>query len=100
LGLGALSRVELWQYYLSLAPYFFVLATPVVGVVFGAYLYVSLNVFGRHYNEAFSALRIASYKNFVRLRLHANGDLELFAFGVDKMPGKWVRYARAHGRTR
>ncbi|KAJ0403995.1 hypothetical protein P43SY_001389 [Pythium insidiosum] len=94
-----LSRMELWQYYMSVLPYYFVLATPVVGVIFGVYLYVSVNVFGRHYNEAFSALRIASYKNFVRLHFQRNGDLELFVFGVDKMPKKWRRDPNWSGST-
>ncbi|TMW64187.1 hypothetical protein Poli38472_012809 [Pythium oligandrum] len=90
-GLAGLSRTEMWRYYFSVLPYFWVLATPVVGVIFGAYLYIALNVFGRHYNEAFSALRIASYKNMLRMHVHPNGDLEVFAFGVDKMPRKWRR---------
>ncbi|GLD93761.1 hypothetical protein PINS_up002366 [Pythium insidiosum] len=98
-GLADLSRMELWQYYVSLLPYYFVLATPVVGIIFGVYLYVSVNVFGRHYNEAFSALRIASYKNFVRLHFQPNGDLELFVFGVDKMPKKWRRDPNWSGST-
>ena len=69
-----------------------VLATPVVSFVFGTYLYLSLNMFGCHYNEAFSSLRIASYKNFLRLHFDKDGRLEVFAFGVDKMPHRWCRY--------
>lgn len=86
--------MEQWTYYVSVLPYFWVLATPVVGAVFGLYLYVALNVFECHYNEAFSALRISSYKNFVRLHITPTGDLEVFAFGIDKMPRKWCRCAR------
>ncbi|DAZ93441.1 TPA: hypothetical protein N0F65_003138 [Lagenidium giganteum] len=90
-GFDTLSRMEVWAYYLSVFPYFWVLATPVVAAVFGIYLYVSLGFFECHYNEAFSALRISSYKNFLRLHFDANGDLEVFAFGIDKMPRKWCR---------
>lgn len=90
-GFETLSRMEQWTYYVSVLPYFWVLATPVVGAVFGLYLYVALNVFECHYNEAFSALRISSYKNFLRLHIQPNGDLEVFAFGIDKMPRKWCR---------
>ncbi|RLN02450.1 hypothetical protein BBJ28_00006242 [Nothophytophthora sp. Chile5] len=88
-GFDSLGRMELWTYYASVFPYFWVLATPVVSVVFGTYLYVSLNVFQCHYNEAFSSLRIASYKNFLRLHFDKEGRLELFAFGIDKMPRRW-----------
>lgn len=84
---------------MSVLPYFWVLATPVVGAVFGAYLYVSLNVFECHYNEAFSALRISSYKNFLRLHVQPNGDLEVFAFGIDKMPRKWCRYVVVYEKS-
>lgn len=90
-GMAALTRIEQLTYYVSVFPYFWVLATPVVGAVFGLYLYVALNIFGCHYNEAFSALRIASYKNFLRLHFTPEGDLEVFAFGIDKMPRKWCR---------
>ena len=91
-GFESLGRMELWAYYASVFPYFWVLATPVVSFVFGTYLYLSLNIFGCHYNEAFSSLRIASYKNFLRLHFRKDGQLEVFALGVDKMPHRWVRY--------
>lgn len=81
----------MWTYYVSVFPYFWVLATPAAGVVFGSYLYVALNAFEAHYNEAFSSLRIASYKHFVRLHVREDGQLELFVLGVDKMPRKWIR---------
>ncbi|CAI5732946.1 unnamed protein product [Peronospora farinosa] len=90
-GFESLGRMELWAYYASVFPYFWVLATPVVSFVFGTYLYLSLNIFGCHYNEAFSSLRIASYKNFLRLHFRKDGRLEVFAFGVDKMPHRWCR---------
>nr|CCA25522.1 conserved hypothetical protein [Albugo laibachii Nc14] len=90
-GFEALTRFEMWTYYLSVFPYFFVLAAPVVGFVFGLYLYLSLNLWGVHYNEAFSALRISSYKNFLRLHIQPNGDLIVHAIGIDKMPRKWGR---------
>ena len=40
----------------------------------GLYLLVSLNVFGRHSEEAFSALRIQDYKNFLRLHIARGRD--------------------------
>ncbi|KAI9989837.1 hypothetical protein PInf_020124 [Phytophthora infestans] len=84
-GFESLGRTELWAYYASVFPYFWVLATPVVSFVFGTYLYLSLNILGCHYNEAFSSLRIASYKNFLRLHFDKEGRLEIFAFGGPQM---------------
>uniref|UniRef100_A0AAV1T0I2 Calcineurin-like phosphoesterase domain-containing protein n=1 Tax=Peronospora matthiolae TaxID=2874970 RepID=A0AAV1T0I2_9STRA len=98
-GFESLGRMELWTYYASVFPYFWVLATPVVSFVFGTYLYLSLNMFGCHYNEAFSSLRIASYKNFLRLHVDKDGRLEVFAFGVDKMPHRWCRDSKWSGGT-
>ena len=44
------------------------------------------------WRHLFSSLRIASYKNFLRLHFDKDGRLEVFAFGVDKMPHRWCRY--------
>ena len=43
-GLGAgLTRVEAAGYYLGVLAYYWLLATPTVGFVFGCYLYISVN---------------------------------------------------------
>lgn len=55
----------------------------------GLYLLISLNVFGRHANEAFSALSIPHFKNFLRLRIAPDGTLTIFPIGLRKVPGKW-----------
>ncbi len=57
--------------------------------IMGAYLYVSVRVFHRHGNEAFSSLREEGWKNFVRLRIDRTG-LTLWAFGLDAMPSQWT----------
>ncbi|MEE9611568.1 MAG: hypothetical protein V3W19_09960 [Desulfatiglandales bacterium] len=56
----------------------------------GLYLLVSLNVFKRHSNEAFSSLRIQDYKNFLRLHLDDNGALKIFPIGIESVPREWV----------
>ncbi|KAG9397865.1 hypothetical protein AC1031_016519 [Aphanomyces cochlioides] len=98
-GFDSLSRSEVWIYYMSVFLYFWVAATPICGVIFGMYLCMAVNVFKSHYNEAFSALRVASYKNFLRLHIKPNGDLEIFALGIDKMPTKWIRDPAWSGAT-
>ncbi|KAF0700957.1 Aste57867_8527 [Aphanomyces stellatus] len=90
-GYDMLSRSEVWVYYSSVFLYFWVAVTPICGVIFGMYLYLAVNVFKSHYNESFSALRVASYKNFLRLHITPKGDLEIFVLGMDKMPTKWIR---------
>lgn len=75
---------------LLLAGFFIFIGGWVIGsFIMGIYLFVSLNVFGRHHNEAFSSLKIADYKNFLRLKITENGDLTVYPIGVRKVARKW-----------
>lgn len=60
-------------------------------VILGLYLLISLNLFRRHSNEAFSALSIQDWKNFLRIRIEDNGKLTIFPIGLRKVPRKWNR---------
>ena len=71
-------------YYCGMLAYYWVLATPAVGFLFGCYLYVAVNIFHVHYDEAFSALRIPHYKGFSRLHLTPEGDLVIYALAMDQ----------------
>jgi hypothetical protein len=55
----------------------------------GLYLLVSLNVFGRHSEEAFSSLRIQDYKNFLRLHVASDGTLTIYAIKLPRVPRRW-----------
>ena len=59
-------------------------------IVLGGYLFLSLRVFGRHSNEAFSSLRIQDYKQWLRLQIDAAGALTIHAIGIDRVPRRWV----------
>jgi hypothetical protein len=56
--------------------------------ILGLYLLLSLNVFKRHWNEAFSALRIEGYKNFLRLRIRPDGTLQIHPVGLTSVPAE------------
>lgn len=58
-------------------------------LVMGLYLLISLNVFGRHSNEAFSSLRIEDFKHFIRLHIDGAGRLRIFPIGLDRVPRAW-----------
>ena len=58
--------------------------------IMGIYLLISLNVFGRHLNEAFSALHIPDWKSFLRLRIDVDGWLTIFPVGIRRVPRKWT----------
>jgi hypothetical protein len=57
--------------------------------ILGIYLLISLNIFGRHYNEAFSSLRIEGWKNFLRLHINPDGHLEIYALGIPRVSRAW-----------
>jgi hypothetical protein len=65
----------------------------------GLYLLISLNVFGRHSEEAFSALRIQDYKNFLRLHIAPDGTLTIYPVKLPRVPRRW-RAARPDERDR
>lgn len=84
-GMMSLSRSVSAIYYTSMFVYFWVFSTPVVSLIFGSYLYICINWFHIHFDEAFSSLRIANYKAFTRFHITKDGDLEVFTLAVDKV---------------
>lgn len=59
------------------------------GFVIGLYLLISISVFGRHGNEAFSSLRVQDCKQWLRLRIDAAGVLTVWALAIDRVPRRW-----------
>lgn len=53
---------------------------------FGAYLWFSLAILHRHWNEAFSSLRIEGFKSFLRLKIDGKGVLTVHPLGL-RRPG-------------
>ncbi|KAG2663743.1 hypothetical protein I3760_16G047900 [Carya illinoinensis] len=88
-GMESLSRRGAIIYYFSVFLYFWIFSTQTVSLVFGSYLYICINWFNLHYDEAFSSLRIADYKAFTRFHIQSNGDLKVFTLAVDKVPEEW-----------
>ncbi|AZN41157.1 metallophosphoesterase [Paenibacillus albus] len=63
-------------------------------IIMGIYLYISLNWFGRHANEAFSAIQNENYKNFLRIHIAKNGDLTIYPVGIRTITRKWKQPAQ------
>ena len=57
--------------------------------VMGLYLWLSVNRFGAHSNEAFISLAMQDWKNFLRLRIGEDGRLTVFPVGLERVPRKW-----------
>ncbi|MBU6377174.1 MAG: metallophosphoesterase [Gammaproteobacteria bacterium] len=62
-------------------------------MVLGGYLFFSLRLFGRHANEAFSSLRIADYKQWLRLCVERSGALRIHAIGIRRVSRRGRRNA-------
>ena len=77
----------------------FTVGGPVGAFLLGVYLFVSIRVFGRHGNEAFSSLRVADYKHFLRMRIDAAGVLTIFALAIDRVPRRWRAVTRNGEKT-
>jgi hypothetical protein len=57
--------------------------------VTGLYLWLSVNGFGAHSNEAFGALSLPDWKNFLRLRFEPDGGLTIYPVGLERVPRRW-----------
>jgi hypothetical protein len=55
----------------------------------GLYLLVSLNIFGRHFNEAFSTIAVEDWKSFLKLKIDQSGDLSIYPIGIRRVPRRW-----------
>ena len=77
----------------------FVLGGPVGAFILGLYLFISIRVFKRHGNEAFSSLRIQDYKQWLRMRIAPDGSLTIFAIGLDRVPRRWKTTTRSGQQT-
>lgn len=88
-SIASLSRLETIGYFVGSLMYFWVLATPTVGLLFGVYLYVAANWLHVHYDEAFSALQIEDRKAFLKLHVEESGKLTVYALGLRDVPKDW-----------
>jgi hypothetical protein len=55
----------------------------------GLYLLISLNVFGRHFNESFSTIAVEDWKSFLKLKVDRAGDLTIYPIGIRTVPRRW-----------
>lgn len=93
---GSIEAADSSIWRVLLAGFAILLSGGIVGsFIMGLYLLISLNVFGVHHNEAFSALKIEDYKNFLRLKISETGDLTIFPIGVERVNKNWTSYDRS-----
>ncbi len=79
----------IWLVYMAVS---IVIGGVIGGTIFGIFIAAACAIGKIHQDEAFSALRVQSYRNFLRLRLSDNA-LTIYPVGIDKVPGraKWAK---------
>ncbi|KYG05571.1 calcineurin [Sorangium cellulosum] len=87
LGVDVRSLQSLWSI-IGVTLFVGVTGAVVGSTLMGIYLLISLNVARRHGNEAFSALQIEDYKNFLRIHVHREG-LTIYPVGLRNVPRAW-----------
>jgi len=73
-------------------PWFFALAFEIIptgllagGFIFGLFLLITCRRFNMNHNDAFSAMRLNSYRHFLRLRI-TDDEVTIFPIGLDQAP--------------
>ena len=56
------------------------------GTIFGTYLFAAVNLLHHQWTNSFSSLRIKDYKNFLRLKINAKGELFVYAMKIARVP--------------
>ncbi|MDQ3642215.1 MAG: metallophosphoesterase [Actinomycetota bacterium] len=78
-----------WQFTLRFVFAMALLGAVVGSLVTGVYLGLWCALFKAHGNEAYSAMRIEGFKNFLRLHLDENGVLTVYPVGVRRANTRW-----------
>ena len=67
----------------------FIFGAIVGSFLFGAYLFICQRVFGKEGDTAFAGLRIQDWKSFLRFRIDSQGNLEIYAIGIERVCRAW-----------
>lgn len=87
----SIPRTLYAPYFAAMTIYFIFLAVPMAGGIFGGWITLCLCVFGTQCDLGFSSLMHEHYKNYMKLRVKHNGDLEVYAIGLKKVPTQWMK---------
>src|SRR5262249_5637867 len=67
------------------------------GALFGLYLYASSRWWNQNHNDAYSAMRLDSYRNFLRMRIR-DDEVTIYPVGLDRVPRRREWRANTTGR--
>lgn len=80
-----------WAWFLELALLMGLIGSPVAGFIFGLNLFLTCRYANMNHNDAFSAMRLNSFRNFLRIKLVGN-QITIFPIGLDFVPRRqdWI----------
>ena len=80
-----------WAWMLALAVPNIFLGGLVAGTIFGANLFFTCRYANMNHNDAFSAMRLDSYRHFLRIKI-VGDQLQIYPLGVDTVPSRheWI----------
>jgi len=87
----SIDRGVFVPYLAAVTLYYIFLAVPLAGSIFGSWLALCLNLFHCQSDLGFSCVQIQHWKNFVKLHIRPDGELEIFAIGLEKVPTDWTK---------
>ena len=92
-----INRMTRVTYLGAIFLYFGIMAVSLSGGIFGTWLALMLNVFKAQCNEGFSSLRVKHWKNFLKIRIDDDGELEVYAIGLARVPQRWRKDPKWRG---
>lgn len=96
----SIKREVFVPYLAAITLYFIFLAIPIGASIFGTWLSFCLNILKCQNDLGFSSLTIQHYKNFIKLHIKNNGELDIYAIGLEKVPTKWIKDPRHGNHTK
>ncbi|KPA75379.1 hypothetical protein ABB37_08657 [Leptomonas pyrrhocoris] len=79
------SRLQVMIYYLYVLFFYWIVITPIVSMLIGTFLLISVTSFDYMYDGTYSAFQIEDYKHFLRFRLDAKTrQLHTYVIAVQK----------------
>jgi hypothetical protein len=79
-----------WAWLLELGVFMILVGGLLAGLIFGTNLFLTCKFFDMNHNDAFSAMRLDSFRHFLRLKI-VGDQITIFPIGLDRVPtrGEW-----------
>lgn len=96
IGPAAAAIADNWLWYTAVLVLFMIVGGFVGATIYGLNLLITCLCLKMNSNDAFSAMRLDCFKNFLRIHIKGN-DVRIYPVGLDRVPRRkdWVRNQKA-----